>query len=333
MDHQASTRRIKEISSICSLELQSIKLLVLCCLVALLVIPKLTFADDPTPNPLIQNVTVSASVLQNPGVNPNTPPLPPSSNAGPVNMTDTIDVAIFKGIAYPGSTIALLKNGVVVAQIPANPDGTFDIRVRSLTPGTYSFGVSATDTNALQSKLLMFTIYISQSVATIVEGIFIPPTVTSDKIEVKKGGVITFTGTTAPDVEVRISFSSSNIELLRKTRSDSTGAWFYELDSSLAGSGDFEAKARSVSSQNLSPYSDVLTFRVGDTDRARIKSNLLAGFRKKCDLNNDDRVNLLDFSIMAFWYKRLGFPDKVDLNTDKQINLTDLSILAYCWTG
>jgi hypothetical protein len=44
-------------------------------------------------------------------------------------------------------------------------------------------------------------------------------------------------------------------------------------------------------------------------------------------------VNILDFSIMAFWYKRLGFPAKVDLNTDNKVNLTDLSILAYCWTG
>ena len=74
-------------------------------------------------------------------------------------------------------------------------------------------------------------------------------------------------------------------------------------------------------------------FRVGDTNRPRPKNAYLSGFRKKCDLNNDNRVNLLDFSIMAFWYKRLTFPPKVDLNTDKQVNLTDLSILAFCWTG
>jgi hypothetical protein len=65
----------------------------------------------------------------------------------------------------------------------------------------------------------------------------------------------------------------------------------------------------------------------------RAKLSGLTGFRKKCDLNNDNRVNLLDFSIMAFWYKRLGFPPKVDLNSDANVNLTDLSILAYCWTG
>ena len=74
-------------------------------------------------------------------------------------------------------------------------------------------------------------------------------------------------------------------------------------------------------------------FRVGDTNRLRAKVSELPGFRKRCDLNNDSRVNILDFSIMAFWYKRLGFPPRVDLNADNNINLTDLSILAYCWTG
>lgn len=335
MDHQASTRSIKEVKTLrvilfCGRRVVYSFLLSL----AILGIPLSVSADDPAPNPLIENVTISATVLQNPGVNPDTPPLPPSSsNTGPVNMSDTIDVAIFRGVAYPASTIALLKNGTIVAQLPANADGTFDVRVRSLTPGTYSFGIRVTDSNGLQSKLLVFTIYVSSSVATLVEGIFIPPTVTSDKIEVKKGGVVTFTGKTAPDVEVRLSFASSNMELLKKTRSDSTGAWFYELDSSFLITGDYEAKARALTAQNLSPYSDSLVFRVGDTDRTRAKNLLLTGFRKRCDLNNDNRVNLLDFSIMAFWYKRLGFPDKVDLNSDKQINLTDLSILAYCWTG
>ncbi len=333
MDHQASTSSFQKIGSPLRLRYLQVRTF----LVALVLIPScIVFADDPTPNPLTEGVTISATVLQDPGVRPDTPPTPPSSGGGgngsPVNLADTIDVAIFRGVAYPGSVISLLKNGTVIAQIPSNSDGTFDIRVRSLSSGTYSFGVRATDQNGLQSKLLLFTIYVSSSIATVVDGIFIPPTITSDKIEVKKGNSVTFTGSAAPDVEVRLSFSSKT-ELLRKTRSDSTGAWFYELDSSFLDSGTYEAKSRAVSPTNLSPYSDAIVFRVGDVDRPRVKSTSLSGFRKKCDLNNDDRVNLLDFSIMAFWYKRLGFPDKVDLNTDKQINLTDLSILAFCWTG
>jgi hypothetical protein len=329
MDYQASTSSSKEIIQRYRLRIKILSLFTL--FILSITAPQYCFADDPTQNPLTEDVIISATVLQGPTNTP-TPPSSAPFSSGSTNQVVMLDAAIFRGLAYPGSTVSLLKNGTVIAEIPANADGTFDIRVRDLAPGTYSFGVRAQDANGLQSKMLTFTVYVSSLVATTVDGIFIPPTITSDKIEVMKGNTITFTGKSAPDAEVRLSLAART-ELLRKTRSDSTGAWFFELDSSLLDSGDYEAKARSLTAQNLSPYSDAIFFRVGDTNRVRPKSGLLSGFRKKCDLNNDNRVNLLDFSIMAFWYKRISFPPKVDLNTDKQVNLTDLSILAFCWTG
>lgn len=51
------------------------------------------------------------------------------------------------------------------------------------------------------------------------------------------------------------------------------------------------------------------------------------------DLNNDCRVNLVDFSIMTYWRKKENPPKKIDLNKDKKINIVDFSILAYYWTG
>lgn len=286
-------------------------------------------ADDPTPNPLSENITISATVLVNPNQIPNTPPI---QSSGPVNLVNTIDIAVFKGLAYPGSSISLLKNGIIMAEIPANPNGTFEIHVRNLNPGTYSFGIRAEDKNGLKSKLLTFTIFVSSSVATIVDGIFIPPTITTDKTEVKKGDPITFSGTAAPDAEVRISIANNN-EMIQRVRADKEGSWIYSIDSKELDFGDYFAKARSVLTNDLSPFSDQIIFLVGYKNQMRSKTLMLAGFRKRCDLNDDGRVNLLDFSIMAFWYKRLTFPQKVDLNTDKKVNLTDLSILAYCWTG
>jgi hypothetical protein len=324
MDYQASTRSCKEIIKCFFLQKQ----------VALTAMLFLCFwgtvsADDPAPNPLTESISVSATVLAG-STNTPLPPNPPSPNTGPVDTTNTFDVAIFKGKSYPGSTISLLKNGIVMADIPANPDGTFELHVRNLNPGTYSFGLRAKDDTGLTSKLLVFTVYISASVATIVDGIFIPPTITSDKLEVKKGDPITFLGRSVPDTEVRISLTN-NSEVIKKVKANSSGSWVYILDSSELAFGDYNAKARALTSSDISIYSDLVSFRVGETNRNRLKS--LYGYRKRCDLNDDGRVNLLDFSIMAFWYKRLTFPPKVDLNDDKRVNLTDLSILAYCWTG
>jgi hypothetical protein len=282
-------------------------------------------------NPLSVSVAISATA-PSPTITtqlyPDAVPMP-----GPINMVDTIDSAIFKGLAYPDATIYLLKNGDVMGQTKAGKDGYFDIRLRSLPQGTFTFGLKAEDSFKNVSKIITVTVFISGGVATTVGGIFMPPTITSDKTEVKKGEIITFSGLTAPYAEIRLSLGKGSDEVIKKIHVTASGIWSYVLDSSEFSFGDYEAKARALLSDSLSPYSEVLFFKVGEVTKLRVKNIGLSGFRKKCDLNNDNRVNLLDFSIMAFWYKRLGFPPKVDLNTDTKINLTDLSILAYCWTG
>ncbi len=325
MDHQASTSSCKKITLKPSLRIQFLCFGILAA--SSLSSLSVSFADDPTPNPLSETIIISATVLQNPNISPNTPPTPPSS---PINLADTFDVAVFKGVAYPGSIISLLKNGVIIAEIPANPNGTFEIHVRNLNPGTYSFGIRAEDKTGLKSKLLTFTVFVSASVATEVSGIFIPPTITTDKVEVKKGDQIVFSGTSVPESEIRLSVAY-NGEVITRIKAKQDGSWVYSI--TYSDFGDYVAKARSLTVGDLSPFSDEITFLVGMTNRIRPKTLTLAGFRKRCDLNDDNRVNLLDFSIMAFWYKRLTFPPKVDLNSDKSVNLTDLSILAYCWTG
>jgi hypothetical protein len=44
-------------------------------------------------------------------------------------------------------------------------------------------------------------------------------------------------------------------------------------------------------------------------------------------------VNLVDFSILAYWYLKPNPDPKVDLNSDGIVDLVDFSILAYYWTG
>lgn len=282
-----------------------------------------------TTNPLTEEITISAVVPHIPQVYPDTPPASPP---GPVNMVNTVDAVVFRGTAYPGSVVSVLKNGVMAGEAPANPDGTFEVRVRNVGQGTYSFGVRAEDVERLKSKLLMISVYVTGGVTTVVDGIFIPPTITTDKVEVKRGELITFLGRSAPNTELRLSVAS-DVEFLRKATSSTQGVWSYTFDSSLLEFGEYRGKAKTLTASDTSPYSDEILFRVTNETRLRNRISSLAGFRKRCDLNNDDRVNILDFSIMAFWYKRLGFPARVDLSDDGKVNLTDLSILAYCWTG
>ena len=280
-------------------------------------------------------VTVTAIV-----VDPNAPVVVPppvsggggggGSGGGGVPLTTGSDSAVFKGLAYPGSIVTLLKNGVIAAETPASPNGTFEITLRNLNPGTYSFGILAEDSERRKSTLDLYTVFIATGVSTVVEGIFIPPTITTDKVETRRGDPITLLGKAAPNANITLSIHSET-ELVKKTTSNSSGSWLYKLDSLELEVGEHEGKARSSTQQDLSLFSDVVNFTVGTRNVVRTASTVSSPV--KCDLNNDTRVNLLDFSIMAFWYKRTGFPVKVDLNADKKIDLADVSILAYCWTG
>jgi hypothetical protein len=242
----------------------------------------------------------------------------------------TYESAVFKGLAYPGSIVSLLKNGTIITEVPASPNGSFEITIRNLGEGVYTFGIVTEDSDRRKSTTQTFSIYLTKDVTTLVEGIFMPPTISTDKIETVRGEPIIVLGKAAPNTTVTLVVHSAT-ELIKKVKANGSGSWLYKLDSYELELGEHEGKARFSTEDDISPYSTAINFTVGTKNVMR---PAIGGSQKnKCDLNNDSRINLLDFSIMAFWYKRSGFPVKVDLNSDKQINLSDVSILAYCWTG
>jgi hypothetical protein len=308
---------------------------------ALMLLIAQSFAQSFVGFALSESVTITAIVPEAPA--PYTPP--PSTGGGgggggggsntntgvPLSTYSAIDSAVFRGLAYPKSIITLLKNGVILTELPASPDGSFEIRVRNLPAGTYSFGIRAEDVDHLKSTLDLYTVYISSGVTTVIDGIFIPPTITTDYEEVKRGDIITLYGKTAPESSVTLSLHSAK-EIIKKIKATANGVWIYKLDTNELEKGGHTGKVRSSTETDISLYSDPTSFTVGTVTKKRTASTSTTK-NNRCDLNNDKKVNLLDFSILAFWYKRTGFPAKVDLNTDNKINLTDLSILAYCWTG
>jgi len=51
------------------------------------------------------------------------------------------------------------------------------------------------------------------------------------------------------------------------------------------------------------------------------------------DLNCDGRVDIIDISILLYWFDKPNVSPKVDLNADGRTDMTDLSILVYYWTN
>lgn len=235
---------------------------------------------------------------------------------------------IFAGKAYPKSTITLLKDAQIMATTISGADANFQISLTNITAGSYIFSVYSEDNQGNRSSLLTFPLSVSSGVITNVSGIFISPTINVDKSEVKKGEVIKIFGQAIPNSDIIIIINSDK-ELYGRTKADEIGAYLYNLDTLEMEMGDHLAKSRATLEEEISPLSKAISFIVG------IKTVLkeIIKIPEKGDLNNDKRVNLIDFSILAYWYQRPSPPATVDLNNDGKVNLVDFSIMAYYWTG
>nr|MBP6860466.1 hypothetical protein [Candidatus Paceibacterota bacterium] len=238
---------------------------------------------------------------------------------------------VFRGRAYPGSKVTVLKEARIIVSTVASPDGTFDVTAKKITPGTYTFSVYGTDKRGVQSATHAFTVAMTANVTNIVSGIFLPPTMTIDKKEVRWGEVLVTIGQTNPSSEVTI-FVNSEREVVKKVFASADGSWLLNFDTTEIERGNHSTQSRAAKQGEISPLSKPLSFKVGDrTVYAESESESQA--TSKGDVNGDSRVNLVDFSVVAYWFKRANPPATADLNGDGQVTLVDFSILAYNWNG
>lgn len=269
-----------------------------------------------------------------------TPVAPPPSGGGggggggyvaPAPATSVI----FSGRAYPKSTVTLLKDAQIAATTIAGADANFQISISGLAGGNYIFSIYSEDNKGLRSSLLTFPVSVTSGATTNVSGIFISPTIAVDKDEVKLGDTISIFGQSVPSAEILINVNSEP-EFFFRIKATLDGAYLHQVDTMSLSMGSHFAKSKASTLDGaISPFSKAVGFLVGT-------KNIAAAAPTKCpakaDLNNDCRVNLVDFSIAAYWYKRsisAAFADKEKtlLNSDNKVNLVDFSIMAFYWTG
>lgn len=265
--------------------------------------------------------------ISTPGATP--PPAPGGGGGGGGGGFTSPTQVIFRGRAYPDSRVTILRDAVVGAEVPASPDASFDITLGNLSAGTYVFGVWSEDVRGARSITQTFTIDVTAGATVVVSGIFLPPTISIDRTVLPRGEPLTILGSSVPNADVNV-FVNSEHELVKATAAGGDGLWRYVLDTLEVEEGNHETKARAKANEDISTFSRTLTFRVGDGPPP---PTFLKG-----DLNKDGRVNLVDFSIGAYWYRRplsgSIIPIEVErLNGDGVIDLVDFSIMAYYWTG
>ncbi len=253
---------------------------------------------------------------------------------GGSGQTQTGGAVILSGRAYPLSKVNVLKDGQLVATTIAGSDANFTVTVSGLSSGTYSFAVYGEDSKGVRSSMFTFSTYVSMGVTVNIGGIFIAPTIYVDKSEVKKGGNIVIFGQSVPQANITIAVNSEQ-EFFVNTDSDNIGAYLYNFDTAPLEIGQHLTKSKAALNDQISSFGTAVSFNVG-TKNIDVKEP------QKCplkgDVNSDCRVNLVDFSIAAYWYKRpisetFKVIEKDKLSGDGKIDLVDFSIMAYYWTG
>ncbi len=236
------------------------------------------------------------------------------------------------GRAYPGSQVTILQDATLIWQTVIQESADFSYTAGNLQGGTYLFSVYAKDTNGNQSPTITIPVTVAAGGTGKVNGIFLAPTISVDKSQVKQGDPIRVFGQSAPSSTIMISVNSQN-ELFFETPSDKDGVYSYSFITTPLELGPHSTHSIASKSGEISRTSKSVAFTVGNNNVLVTKSSKSACGILRGDLNCDGKVNLLDFSIEVFWYKKKNPPVAYDLNGDGVVNIVDLSIMASNWTG
>lgn len=238
------------------------------------------------------------------------------------------------GYAYPGAEIYLESDYQNVAIFTAGADGLFSYNVYGITAGIHNFYVYAEDLNDNYSNSVSFMVDIPATSITNISNIFIPPTLVADKTQYGSKDKIKFSGYSVSKLPVYVVVNSSDGTLRsfsKQVVSDADGYFEYVADAKVFGHGNYYVSARSLYGEIFSSFGKSVEFQI--IDKISLSANIVK-CEVKTDLNKDCKVNILDFFVELKWYKKslnTEAKKRFDFNNDEKVDLADFSIMAFYW--
>ncbi len=238
-------------------------------------------------------------------------------------------VVSFSGFTSPNSRVVVLKNSAIEGEAVSDAAGAFSLSLQNQPSGIVNYSLYAVDPGGVRSAFLNTQINVTASGNAASQNLLLPPTLSADKAEVKKGDDINFFGYTLPSASVGLEALGKSADEFT-VNSNSEGYYKFTVNTKSAALGKYTAKSKALLQSAATPFSAAVSFLVGTLNVEKEKPGQCP---QRADFNNDCKVNLIDFSIQAYWYLKPEPDPKVDLNGDGVVDLVDFSILAYYWTG
>ena len=235
---------------------------------------------------------------------------------------------IISGYAYPNSTVSILVDGNFVDTVNSNSTGAYSITLDEIARGVYTFGVYAEGPNDVKSSTFSTSFTVTGARTSSLSNVNVAPSILVTPDPVDPGNPITVSGYALPGSSITIQNSKLNSSnfTTHSAVADNAGRWTTTIDTTgfTVSTYQIRAKAEQVGGQSTH-FSEYTFYGVGQ--EADVPLN--------ADLNRDGRVNLVDFSILLFWWNSTGGDSNppADINRDGTVSLTDFSIMLFNWTG
>lgn len=271
---------------------------------------------SPSPTPTPTPTPTPAPPPPPPGVPPpkGVPAAPP-----PPFPPNPPPYVIFHGFAFPKGTIFLLKENQNFATTVADEKGEFRIDINQVFRGTIQFLLKAQDDNKRPSVDLPFSVETDPSKVVVIANLIFAPTIELSKEKANPGDLIEIRGKSVPNAKIEIRvINPEGKETIFETGVDASGNWKHLLDTKGLKNGKYRIRAKAFAFGESSVFSRIVSFDLGVVC-------------KIADLNCDGRVNIIDFSILMFYWNKTE--PKADINGDGRVNVIDFSIMMANWTG
>lgn len=241
---------------------------------------------------------------------------------------------VFYGFAYPYSRVVLLKDAQVAAETLAADDASFQLSLSDLNAGDHLFALYGESADGNRSVLNPFQISLAKGAITQV-GVVVTPTLGTGAVNIRSGDMLRVEGDAMPASDILAEVSSEHDHYFYSFAASADGLYAYDINTADYADGQYTLRVRETAPNGLtSGYSRTRVFWVGDV----LIPSSIPGAGGSADLDGDGAVNLVDFSIAAYWYHRplsddMRRMEAAYLNGDGNIDLADFSIIAYYWTG
>jgi len=232
------------------------------------------------------------------------------------------------GQAYPFRTINFILDGSNVGSAQANGQGTFEFSTRS-SPGSATLGIWAIDVFGTKSITLNSTFDVTQGAVTNLNSLMLPPSIKVTPTNFNPGDILTVTGQAVPNAAISLYLDKSTASTVGTTQAKSDGTWSISYDTKGLSTKDHTLRARFITG------TPPLTIQSNFSSAVQISAGVGGQATGPADLSRDGKVNLIDFSILIFWWGTNGGDSDpaADINSNGKVSLEDFSILLFNWTG